>query len=150
MRAVVQRVSEASVIVDDRVVGAIERGLLVYLGIEREDRMADLIYMADKIPGLRIFNDSDGVMNLPLDSVEKGSLLVVSQFTLCADTRKGRRPSYNNAAEPEKGKEYYLKFVQMLKDKGFPVETGIFQAHMDVRSVNDGPVTILVDSRKQF
>lgn len=150
MRAVVQRVSRAEVHVDSQVVGKIGKGLLIYLGVEKGDSEKDLSYMADKTAGLRIFDDEDGVMNLSVQDVQDHAILVVSQFTLYGDTRKGRRPSYNQAASPDKARAYYEKFVTLLKESGIPVETGRFQAHMDVHYTNDGPITILVDSHKKF
>ena len=149
MRAVVQRVHSCSVTVEEKVVGHIDKGLLVYLGVEKEDSEEDLQYLADKIPGLRIFSDSDGKMNLSVQDIN-GQLLVVSQFTLCADTRKGRRPSYNTAASPRMGEQYYNSFVDTLRKRGLKVETGVFGGKMGVHYTNDGPVTILLDSRKVF
>ena len=149
MRAVVQRVSKCSVKVNGSTVGAIKRGLLVYLGVEKGDSRKDLDYMAKKVAGLRIFEDGDGKMNLSIQDI-KGEILVVSEFTLCADTRKGNRPSYNNAADPSEALLMYNTFVEKLKDKQLIVETGQFQASMDVEYINKGPVTILIDSRKTF
>ncbi len=149
MRAVVQRVSECSVTVGTRTTGKISGGLLVYLGVEKGDTEADVLYLVNKISKLRIFNDSSGRMNVSISDYG-GSFLVVSQFTLCADTRKGNRPSYNNAADPKQAEQYYIRFVEALKTRGFNVQTGQFQAHMHVTYTNTGPVTILVDSRKTF
>lgn len=149
MRAVVQRVSECRVTVNGEVTGEIGRGLLVYLGVEREDEEKDLLYIADKVTGLRIFEDEAGKMNLSVHDIG-GQLLVVSQFTLCADTRKGKRPSYNPAAPPELGRRLYESFVETVRDRGFTVATGEFGAVMAVNYTNDGPVTILLDSNKQF
>ncbi len=149
MRAVVQRVHTCSVTVENKVVGSIQKGLLVYLGVEKEDTDEDLQYLADKIPGLRIFSDSDGKMNLSVQDIS-GQILVVSQFTLCADTRKGKRPSYNYAASPQMGEQYYNLFVDTVRTKGIKVETGVFGGKMSVSYTNDGPVTILLDSRKTF
>lgn len=149
MRAVVQLVKSASVKVSDDEVGRIGNGLLVFLGVERDDTPDDLEYMAEKISDLRIFEDEHQKMNLSVRQKE-GSVLVVSQFTICGDVRKGRRPSFTTAADQEKANEYYELFVNMLKSKNIPVDTGIFRAHMEVTLVNDGPVTILLDSKKNF
>jgi D-aminoacyl-tRNA deacylase len=149
MRAVVQRVSSASVMVDNEIVGQIDRGFLVLLGVEESDSETDVVYMAQKIAGLRVFEDSDGKMNLALVDVG-GAMLVVSQFTLLGDCRKGRRPSFIAAARPEKANELYESFVAEIRGQGVSVETGRFQTHMDVELVNDGPVTLLIDSHKQF
>ncbi len=149
MRAVVQRVARASVTVEMEVVGQIQSGLLVLLGVGADDAEKDAIYLLEKIAGLRVFEDADGKMNLSLAET-KGALLVVSQFTLFGDARRGKRPSYSEAASPEKAESLYEFFVSEA-DKIVPiVETGIFQAMMQVESVNDGPVTILLDSRKLF
>ncbi|MDF3002688.1 MAG: D-tyrosyl-tRNA(Tyr) deacylase [Bacillota bacterium] len=149
MRAVVQRVVKADVTVEEKVTGAIDQGLMVLLGVEDEDEAADAVYLADKIAGLRIFEDEDGKMNLSVKDVG-GSLLAVSQFTLYGDCRKGKRPSFIKAARPEKAIELYRTFVDLCKGHGLPVEEGIFQAEMLVRIYNDGPVTILLDSKKTF
>jgi D-tyrosyl-tRNA(Tyr) deacylase len=149
MRAVVQRVSSASVDVGGITVGSIGRGFLVLLGIRDDDGQDDLIYLAQKILGLRVFEDADGKMNLGLVEIG-GSLLVVSQFTLFGDCRKGRRPSFIEAARPEVAEPLYQGFVAELRGLGATVETGTFQAQMAVSLVNDGPVTLLLDSRKQF
>lgn len=149
MRAVVQRVSRAQVTVDGEVTGSIERGLLVLLGVGEADTVDDAKYLAGKIVGLRIFEDGDGKMNLNLSEIN-GSMLVVSQFTLFGDCRKGRRPSFIAAARPEAADQLYQDFVQIVRQLGIPVGTGRFQQHMDVELVNDGPVTLLVDSRKEF
>jgi len=149
MRAVVQRVREASVEVDAKIVGAIGLGLLVLLGVEQSDQQADARYIADKIAGLRIFNDAAGKFNLSLDEVG-GAVLLVSQFTLHGDCRKGRRPSFIDAARPEHAIPLYESVGHLLRQKGFEVATGVFGAHMDVRLLNDGPVTLLLDSRKLF
>ena len=150
MRAVIQRVKEARVSVDNRVVGQIGKGILVLLGVGKSDSQNDLIWTADKIVNLRIFEDENGKMNLSLLDI-RGELLVVSQFTLYGDARKGRRPSFTDAAPPEKGKEMYEEFVRYLKDKyDIKVETGEFGAMMYVHLVNWGPVTILLDSKKLF
>ena len=149
MRAVVQRVTSSSVKVGDKVVGEIGRGFLVLLGVARDDREEDADYLAEKIANLRIFNDEQGKMNLSLVDTG-GAMLVVSQFTLYGDTRKGRRPSYIDAAEPEKANALYEYFTERARAQGIKVETGVFQAMMQVSLINDGPVTILLDSRKQF
>ena len=149
MRAVVQRVHTCSVSVDDKTVGQIEKGLLVYLGVEKEDEDEDLHYLVDKVCGLRIFSDSDGKMNLSVQDIN-GQLMVISQFTLCADTRKGKRPSYNNAASPQMGDQYYNRYIDAVRAKGIKVETGVFGAKMQVKYTTDGPVTILLDSKKLF
>lgn len=149
MRAVVQRVLEADVTVEEKVTGSIGKGLMVLLGVEDEDEIADAVYLADKITGLRIFEDEEGKMNLSVKDVG-GSLLTVSQFTLFGDCRKGKRPSFIKAARPEKAVELYRAFVDLCKEQGLPVEEGIFQAEMLVRIYNDGPVTILLDSKKVF
>jgi len=149
MRAVVQRVSSASVTVDGDVVGAIRSGFLVLLGVEQEDTQTDVTWMASRVMGLRVFEDADGKMNLDLKQTD-GAALVVSQFTLLGDCRKGRRPSFVAAARPEKAKSLYESFVAELRGQGIPTETGTFQAHMDVELVNDGPVTLLLDSQRKF
>jgi len=149
MRAVVQRVKEARVDVDGATVGEIGPGVLVLLGIGDEDTEKDCQYLADKISNLRIFPDEKAEMNRSI--VDKGySALVVSQFTLWGDCRKGRRPSFSKAARPEKAEPLYEKFVEMLRAKGVEVATGRFQAMMEVYLVNHGPVTILLDSQKKF
>ena len=149
MRAVIQRVSESSVTVDGAVVGAIGMGLLVLLGVEEGDTEKETQYMIDKILGLRIFEDTEGKMNHSIQEVS-GELLAVSQFTLLGDARKGRRPSYSNAARPEEANRLYELFVKGIREKGTKVETGVFQADMKVSLVNDGPVTLLLDSQKLF
>ena len=149
MRAVVQRVASASVKVEDEVVGQIERGFLVLLGVGTGDSDADAVTLAEKVAGLRVFEDDDRKMNLALNDVD-GQMLVVSQFTLLGDCRKGRRPSFIRAADPEEGNRLYELFVECVAARGVQVETGTFRAHMDVALVNDGPVTILLDSKKLF
>ena len=149
MRAVIQRVSEASVEVSNAVVGEIGAGFVVLVGVGREDVNADADYLAEKIVNLRVFEDDEGKMNHSI-SETGGSMLVVSQFTLYGDVRRGRRPSYGDAAEPDKANELYEYFVERLKSFGVRVETGVFQAMMKVSLTNDGPVTILLDSRKLF
>ena len=147
MRAVVQRVTRARVTVDTRIVGEIRNGLLVLLGVARVDNVEAAAYLAEKIANLRIFSDDAGKMNRSLLDVG-GSALVVSQFTLYGDTRGGRRPSYVQAAPPEEAVQLYEEFIRLLRLLGVPVETGVFQAHMEMELVNDGPVTILLDSEK--
>ena len=149
MRAVVQRVSSARVLVDERVIGEIGAGLLVFAGVEQADGPDDVKYVAGKVRDLRIFEESAGKMNLPLSDAG-GALLVVSQFTLCGDCRRGRRPSFDDAAPPAVAKLIYEDLVRELRASGAHVETGEFQAHMRVDLVNDGPVTILLDSRRRW
>lgn len=145
MRAVVQRVSKASVSLDGVVVSAIERGFLILLGVSQQDGEADALYLARKIAGLRIFEDRAGKLNLGLAEVE-GAALVVSQFTLYGDVRKGRRPSFIQAARPEQAVQLYYHFCDLLAAQGIPVQRGVFQAHMAVALVNDGPVTLWLDT----
>ena len=147
VRAVIQRVTEASVTTDNIVVGRIQRGFMVLLGVADDDTQDDAIWIAGKIGGLRIFEDADGKMNLGLADVG-GSVLLVSQFTLYGDCRKGKRPSFVHAARPEKAYALYLSVRAELQEQGLTVETGTFQAHMDVRLLNDGPVTLILDSQK--
>ncbi|NMB00192.1 MAG: D-tyrosyl-tRNA(Tyr) deacylase [Firmicutes bacterium] len=149
MRAVVQRVKEASVTVAGEVVGEISQGLLVLLGVGEGDTTEDARYLAEKIGKLRVFTDAQGKMNLDIREVG-GAVLAVSQFTLYGDCRKGRRPSFSSAAAPDVAQGLYLEFVSTLKEQGLKVETGVFQAHMDVKLVNDGPVTLLVSSGGEF
>lgn len=149
MRAVVQRVDRASVRVDNKVVGQVDKGLMVLFGVAPDDTDKDLNYIVDKVAGLRIFEDDQDKMNLSVQDVG-GSILAVSQFTLYGDCRKGKRPSFDGAAKPELANSYYEKFVAALRDKGIKVETGVFRAHMLVELVNNGPVTMLLDSKKQF
>ena len=150
MRAVVQRVTSARVLVDGRVTGAIDRGLLVLLGVGRDDTAADVTYTADKVRELRVFENADGKpMDQPVTAVGS-AILVVSQFTLYGDVRRGRRPSFDAAAAPADARELYEAFVRELRTAGLSVSTGEFQAMMQVELVNDGPVTILVDSRRTF
>ncbi|HTN04188.1 D-aminoacyl-tRNA deacylase [Planctellipticum variicoloris] len=149
MRAVVQRVSHAKVTVAGEVTGEIGPGFLILLGVAEGDSAADAKTLAEKIVGLRVFEDPDGKMNLSLGETG-GAMLVVSQFTLLGDCRKGRRPSFIAAARPEVANQLYEHFVAEVRQHGIPVETGKFQAHMDVELVNDGPVTLLLDSRKAF
>jgi len=157
MKAVVQRVIDASVAVGGVVKGAIQRGLLVYLGVALDDNDKDADWLAEKIANLRIFEDQDGKMNLSLLELVNQSLndadkippgvLAVSQFTLLGDARKGRRPSWNGAAPPEKARELYLYFMKKIKERGLICESGEFQARMNVSYTNEGPVTIILDSR---
>lgn len=149
MRAVIQRVASARVEVDGKSVGEIGRGLLILLGVEQGDGVDDARYLAEKSAQLRIFEDAAGKMNLSLEDVG-GQILAVSQFTLLADCRKGRRPGFSRAALPEPADLLYQQFVALLRDRGLTVATGIFQAEMQVHLVNDGPVTLLLDSRKEF
>ena len=149
MRCVVQRVKESSVSVNGETVGAIGPGLMVLIGVSVDDTDADLKYMTDKVPNLRIFDDENGVMNRSvLDA--GGSILAISQFTLYGDARGGRRPSYIQAARPEEANAMYQRLVEAWRHKGLQVETGIFRADMQVSLINDGPVTILLDSTKTF
>ena len=149
MRAVVQRVSRAEVTVDGECVGQIKNGFLVLLGVAADDQQEDAIATACKIVGLRVFEDDDGKMNRSLADVD-GAVLVVSQFTLLGDCRTGRRPSFIAAAAPELANRLYQDFIAEVRGQGISVETGRFQADMQVSLVNDGPVTLLIDSRKLF
>ena len=149
MRAVVQRVSRARVTVQEEVTGKIDRGLLVLVGVGAADTEADADYLADKISGLRIFEDEHGKMNLSLSEIA-GSVLAVSQFTLYGDVRRGKRPSFDAAAPPEKARMLYEYFVERIRAAGLRCETGRFQEMMQVELVNDGPVTILLDSSRAF
>jgi D-tyrosyl-tRNA(Tyr) deacylase len=157
MKAVIQRVNDASVTVNSVIKGRIQSGLLVYLGVANGDTEADADWLAEKIAFLRIFDDADGKMNLSLKDVIAGEtdgnnapvgVLAVSQFTLLADARKGRRPSWNGAAPPETAKPLYGYFMTRIREHGVPCESGEFQAYMQVACTNDGPVTILLDSRE--
>lgn len=147
MKVVVQRVSEARVTVEDRIVGEIGQGLMLLVGVGHEDTESDLVWMADKLTGLRIFEDEAGKMNLSVTDVG-GAILSVSQFTLFGDCRKGKRPNFMGAARPEQAESMYDRFNGLLRERGVRVETGKFGAMMDVALVNDGPVTIIVDSRQ--
>jgi D-tyrosyl-tRNA(Tyr) deacylase len=146
MRAVVQRVKHSSVKAGNEIVGEIGRGLLVLLGVARDDTANDADYLVNKIINLRIFEDQDGKMNRSLIETG-GELLAVSQFTLLADCRKGRRPSFVDAAEPQKATDLYEKFVDLVREKGVKVQTGRFRAMMEVALINDGPVTVIIESR---
>jgi D-tyrosyl-tRNA(Tyr) deacylase len=152
MKAVVQRVIDAQVTVDRVIKGSIKSGLLVYLGVTHDDSEKDADWLSEKIAHLRIFDDSNGVMNLSLKDIQENApdagVLAVSQFTLLADARKGRRPSYSNAAAPEKAKTLYEYFIKRVGEYGLKCESGEFQAHMRVAYTNDGPVTILLDSKQ--
>jgi D-tyrosyl-tRNA(Tyr) deacylase len=149
MRAVIQRVSQASVTVDSKITGEIKAELLVLLGIHRDDGTKELQWLCDKIINLRIFEDSNGKMNLSLLDTG-GSMLIVSQFTLYGDCRKGRRPGYSAAAPPEQAKALYRDFIHSIQQRGVTTAHGKFQTHMDVALVNDGPVTLMLDSSKIF
>ena len=149
MRAVIQRVQEARVEVDGEVIGKIGQGFLVLLGVRKDDTEEDVRYLADKVTGLRIFEDEAGKMNLSISEV-KGEILAVSQFTLYGDCRKGRRPSFDEAAPPDVAERLYELFVEEIRKSGIKVETGKFRALMDVHLINSGPVTILLDSKKLF
>lgn len=146
MRAVIQRVKKSSVIVNNKIIGKIGSGLLVFLGVTREDEKKDAVYLAEKIPNLRVFEDKNSKMNRSLLETG-GELLVVSQFTLLGDCRKGRRPSFSKAAGPDKAKELYEYFVNQVKLRGVKVKTGQFRAIMSVSLINDGPVTLIVESQ---
>ncbi|MGD9677265.1 MAG: D-aminoacyl-tRNA deacylase [Vulcanibacillus sp.] len=145
MRVVLQRARNARVIVNNRIVGAIDSGALILVGITHEDKIKDARYLADKIVNLRIFEDEGGKMNLSLLDVGK-SVLSISQFTLYGDTTKGRRPNFTNAAKPEHAEKMYDKLNEIIREKGVKVETGVFGKMMDIDFINDGPVTIILDS----
>ena len=149
MRAVVQRVTKSSVTVDGQITGAIDEGLVVLIGVEEGDTDKDVRYIADKVSGLRIFEDENEKMNLSVKDVG-GSILAISQFTLLGDVRKGKRPSFITAEDPEIANRLYQQVCENIRNQGIKVETGIFQAHMLVKINNNGPVTILLDSRKTF
>lgn len=149
MRAVVQRVARGRVSVDDEETGSIDNGFVVLLGVEPDDTVTDVDYISEKISGLRVFDDAQGKMNLALSDVD-GEVLVVSQFTLLGDCRKGRRPSYTGAAGPELAEKLYGEVVEALRRHGHRVATGRFRAQMSVELLNEGPVTLLLDSRKGF
>ena len=146
MRVVLQRSKAASVTVDGQVTGAIDKGYVLLVGITHDDRLVDVAYVAKKIAEMRLFEDQDGKMNLPITEVG-GQVLCVSQFTLYSDTHKGRRPSFSDAARPEYAKPLWFAFNEELRKNGLKVETGIFGAHMEVSLVNDGPVTLIVESK---
>jgi D-tyrosyl-tRNA(Tyr) deacylase len=147
MKAVIQRVQSAQVLVDGRLTGKIGKGLLVFIGVGKGDGEEDISYMVSKLPDLRIFEDASGKFNLSLKEIN-GEMLVVSQFTLYGDCKKGRRPSFTDAEEPSIAKNLYERLVHRLKEQGLPIETGEFQAKMEVHLINDGPVTLLLDSKK--
>ena len=147
MKALLQRVDRAGVSVDGKITGEIGKGLCVFLGVVHEDTDKDVKWLADKIVNLRILEDVSGKMNRSVID-ENGEVLVVSQFTLCGDCKKGRRPSWTNAAEPTFANSMYEKFVNEIETKGVRTETGVFQAHMKVEICNDGPVTLMIDSRE--
>lgn len=149
MRAVVQRVKKANVSVESDICGEINNGLLVYLGVGENDSKEDLDYILNKVIGLRIFQDLEDKMNLSVQDIE-GDILVISQFTLYGDVRKGKRPNFMKSAKPDIAEEYYNLFLDKLKKLGINVQAGIFGADMDVDYINDGPVTILLDSEKLF
>ena len=149
MRAVVQKVTHSTVTVDGKVHGSIDRGFMVLLGVEDGDTEKDAVYIADKITGLRIFEDEEDKLNLSIEDVG-GEILAVSQFTLLADARKGRRPSFIRAARPEEADDLYQFVCERIRSRGIHVEQGVFQTHMMVDLCNDGPVTILLDSHKLF
>ena len=145
MIAVLQRVTAGKVKIDNRIVGDIDNGLVILLGVHCDDKEEDVIFLVDKIIGLRIFNDNSGKMNISLKDAN-GSVLVISQFTLCGDWRKGRRPNFTKAADPDKGKLLYDRFIDAIRNKDINVETGEFGAEMDVSLINSGPVTFVLDS----
>lgn len=149
MRAVVQRVKNASVFVEDAEISRIENGILVFLGIAADDTEKDMEYIVEKCVNLRIFEDAENVMNLSVQDIE-GEILLVSQFTLYGDARKGRRPSYQKAAPPDMARGLFQKCIWLFEQKYSKVRTGKFQADMQVALINDGPVTILLDSKKDF
>lgn len=146
MIALLQRVSKAEVTINDKTTGDIGPGLLIFLGVFQKDSREDIEFLTNKIVNLRIFNDGNGKMNKSILDIT-GAVLVVSQFTLCADTKKGRRPSFIKAVQPELGEKFYNSFIQDLKERGISVATGFFGAMMDVHLVNDGPVTFVLDSK---
>ena len=147
MKAIIQRVTKGTVTVKDEIVGRVGKGFVVFLGVGHEDNEEDARYLAKKISGMRIFEDNQGKMNLSLDQVA-GGVLVISQFTLYGDTRKGNRPSFVGAAPPEQANRLYEYFIALIKEAGLPTESGIFQAEMQVEIYNDGPVTLVIESKK--
>lgn len=149
MRVVVQRVKRANVVVNSSIIGEISNGLLIFLGVGEDDTEKDVEYMVDKTIGLRIFQDENDKMNLSLKDIN-GEVLVVSQFTLYGDVRKGKRPSFTKSASPIIGKRLYEEYINRMKEQEIKVQTGEFGADMDISLLNDGPVTILIDSKKEF
>ena len=149
MRAIVQRVTYSKVIVDDQIIGEINKGFNILVGISKDDTIEALKYLKDKILNLRVFEDENDKMNLSLLDV-KGDILVISQFTLYGDCRKGRRPNFMEAEGGERAKAFYEMFVELLKDSNLKIQTGEFGAHMKVDIQNDGPVTLIIDSKKKF
>ena len=149
LRAVYQRVKEAKVTVDGQVTGSIGKGALIFLGIAEDDTEKDLDYIVDKCINLRLFEDKNGRFNLSLKDVS-GEVLLVSQFTLLGDCRRGRRPSFSQAMAPEDARKMYQRAIEKVRSRGIRCESGVFQAHMEVSLVNDGPVTVLIDSKKEF
>ena len=149
MRAVVQRVCQASVLVEGAVSGQIQKGMLIYLGVTHDDDPSDVQWLADKIVNLRMFSDADAKMNLSITEVS-GEILLISQFTLYGDCRKGRRPGFDQSADPKLAERLYQEIIEAIRDRQVPVHTGRIGAHMEVRSTNDGPVTFLLDSKKLF
>jgi len=148
MKALIQRVATASVVVNDNIVGEIRRGLVVFLGVDRDDSEEDARYLANKTVNLRVFSNQGGEFDVSVLDI-KGEILIVSQFTLLADSRKGRRPSFTEAASPNKARELYNFFVAQVRSTGLKVETGVFQEYMLVEIHNDGPVTLLVESKNK-
>lgn len=148
LRVVIQRVSQASVAVNEQIVGQIARGFLLLVGVGKDDTMEDVDYLVRKVSQLRVFEDNEGKMNLSLKDIN-GAILSISQFTLFASTKKGNRPSFTDAAQPEIGDKLYQLFNQNLRENDFHVETGVFGADMQVSLINDGPVTILIDSKSK-
>ncbi len=147
MKALIQRVKMAEVLIDGKIYSKTNKGLLIFLGIENGDTEKDIEYLVRKVPHLRIFEDSQEKMNLSTLNI-KGEILVVSQFTLSADCRRGNRPSFDSAEEPAKAKDIYMRFIEGLRESGLKIETGDFGAYMQVHLINDGPVTIMIDSKK--